>query len=139
MGGFLSRLNLPLFLALRTLRQHLVVALATVTGVAIGMTVVCAILVVDANTRDSARVVEGPATVQKPEDRAVPTGFLALQIQQSSITPELNGVSFERKDAKKNTGFNLVPSQSGKAASSATSGTPSRIRLRGPSPLELQS
>ena len=43
-------LSLALRLALQSLRYHRIVAAATILGVAIGMTVVGAILIVDSNT-----------------------------------------------------------------------------------------
>ena len=52
----MAALSLPAFdfallLAFRSFRHHRVVALATILGVAIGMSVVSAILIVDNNTR----------------------------------------------------------------------------------------
>jgi len=47
-----SAISLPVLLAIRSMRHHRIVVVATVLGVAIGMTVVCAILIVDNNTRD---------------------------------------------------------------------------------------
>lgn len=120
MDGVLSRLSLPLFLALRTMRQHLVVSAATAAGVAIGMTVVCAILVVDANTRDSAGASEGPATVQKPEDRAASADTVRLRIRKSPIAPDITGVSFNRGAGSPDSRLNLVPSQSGAGGSDQT-------------------
>ncbi len=57
----LATVGLAGLLAWRSLRHHRVVALATILGVAIGMTVVCAVLIVDNNTR----AVDIPAPVEE--------------------------------------------------------------------------
>jgi putative ABC transport system permease protein len=54
--------SLALFLAWRSLRHHRTVTLATVLGVAIGMTVVGAILIVDRNSVDTP-IPAGPAAI----------------------------------------------------------------------------
>src|SRR4051812_4324299 len=57
-------------LAFRNLRHHRVVSAATVLGVAIGMTVVSAVLIVDNNT---GRLEDVEAPVERRQDNSPPS------------------------------------------------------------------
>lgn len=112
----LRRLALPLLMALRSLRHHLVVALATVLGVAIGMGVVAAILVVDRNTHAIESTEPSPAM---PAPTAVRAG---------GIAPEITEISFER-GAPAKPHSRVLPSQKG--AGAEVSGAGGLINARG--------
>jgi putative ABC transport system permease protein len=110
-----SPLGLALLLALRSLRHHRIVALATVLGVAIGMLVVCAILVVDNNTRSVAPIQAGSAGSAPGQDaeRTAAVGSAA----RSANAPVISRVSFDRKGEQGKTRSPLVPTQKGGGAS----------------------
>ncbi len=106
--------RLSLLLAFRSMRHHRIVAVATVLGVAIGMTVVCAILIVDNNTLDV--IIDAPdPTAGAANDKAYPGSL--LRIPPISIAPKVTGITFERagKRASPAKG-SLVPSQRGGAS-----------------------
>ncbi len=90
-------------LTLRSLRRHGVVALATVLGVAIGMTVVGAILVVDANTDHSFGEVAAATADAEPG-----RGGTA----QAEVLP-FDTVSFVRADSGERRTIRIIPSQEG--------------------------
>jgi ABC-type antimicrobial peptide transport system permease subunit len=108
----LATVGLAGLLAWRSLRHHRVVALATILGVAIGMTVVCAVLIVDNNTRAVAVLtpVEAVSKLQKANPGKL-TGQ-RLGIPATSIAPRIESVGFERNGKK--TSSRLVPTQQGK-------------------------
>jgi len=108
----LSTVRLAGLLAWRSLRHHRMVALATILGVAIGMTVVCAVLIVDNNTRalDLENPVEEVSKVQKSDPGKL-TGQ-HLGIPAISIAPQIESIGFERKGNE--TSSRLVPTQQGK-------------------------
>ncbi len=114
MGG--AHLPLPLLMALRSLRHHLVVALATVLGVAIGMGVVASILVVDRNTHEIKGATDAPA------------GRSPLAVPATSIAPGITEISFER-GARARPQSRIVPSQKG--ATGNVSGAGGLINVRG--------
>ena len=108
----LATVGLASLLAWRSLRHHRVVALATILGVAIGMTVVCAVLIVDNNTRavDIPAPVEETSAAQKADSGKL-TGQ-HLGIPAISIAPRVESIGFERQG--KETSSRLVPTQQGK-------------------------
>jgi putative ABC transport system permease protein len=120
---------LALRLALRSLRRHRVVALATMLGVAIGVTVVGAVLIVDDNTaRQPPTVLEtGPGGVTP-----APSGAPAwLTIPRQPLAPTVRRITFVRGQQAGAGGAGiggLVPTQrggvgtSGRSASLATRG-----------------
>jgi putative ABC transport system permease protein len=108
-------LRLSILLAFRSMRHHRIVAVATVLGVAIGMTVVCAILIVDNNTRDV--ILDPPDPVADTADR---NGFpgSVLRIPGISTALKIDGITFERARDRQNEGSgSVVPSQRGGAGS----------------------
>lgn len=113
-----SAFKLSFLLAFRSLRHHRIVAVATVLGVAIGMTVVCAILIVDNNTRD---VVPDALSVTETRDEGASGDGLsgmALRIPSIRLAPSIERITFERAaDAAAKEGGSLVPSQRGGADS----------------------
>ncbi len=108
----LSTVRLAGLLAWRSLRHHRMVALATILGVAIGMTVVCAVLIVDNNTRalDLENPVEEVSKVQKSDPGKLNGQHLG--IPAISIAPQIESIGFERKGNE--TSSRLVPTQQGK-------------------------
>lgn len=113
-----SAFKLSFLLAFRSLRHHRIVAVATVLGVAIGMTVVCAILIVDNNTRD---VVPDALSVTETRDEGASGDGLSgmpLRIPSIRLAPSIERITFERAaDAAAKEGGSLVPSQRGGADS----------------------
>jgi len=107
---------LPLLMAVRSLRHHLVVALATVLGVAIGMGVVAAILVVDRNTYEIESAEEAPA------------GRSPLAVAATGIAPAITEITFER-GAPARPRSRIMPSQKGAAGD--VSGAGGLINARG--------
>ncbi|MBK19150.1 MAG: hypothetical protein CMM52_09995 [Rhodospirillaceae bacterium] len=107
----LSTLGLAGLLAWRSLRHHRVVAIATVLGVAIGMTVVCAVLIVDNNTRAVAiaNPIEEATGGNKAEPNVLSRQYLG--IPAISIAPRIESIKFERSGEEVSSG--LVPSQRG--------------------------
>ncbi len=108
----LSTAGLAGLLAWRSLRHHRVVAMATILGVAIGMTVVCAVLIVDNNTRaiEIQNTIEEVSSEQKTEPGKL-TGQ-HLGIPAISIAPRIKSIGFERNGKK--TEHQLLPTQRGK-------------------------
>lgn len=88
--------RLAAYLAWRSLRHHVGVALATVLGVAIGMTVVGAILIVDHNSIETR--VEGEFTPTLTASSALATGATAdgLDPHGADQATRIMRVSFER-------------------------------------------
>jgi putative ABC transport system permease protein len=107
--------KLSLLLAFRSLRHHRIVAVATVLGVPIGMTVVCAFLIVDNNTRDV--ILDAPDLMADTADRNGISGSV-LRIPTIGIAPKVERITFERARDRKNKGSgSVVPSQRGGAGS----------------------
>ncbi|MCP5141672.1 MAG: ABC transporter permease [Gammaproteobacteria bacterium] len=98
--------RLAWFLALRSLRFHKIISLVTALGVAIGMTVIGAILVVDHNTARSEVKTSQAAGGQEREDRSNE----GLQV---TGLPQIERVEFERRDpdASATRGLIAVPRQ----------------------------
>lgn len=117
-------------LAFRSLRHHRMVAIATILGVAIGMLVVSAVLIVDSNTRV---VVGAPdttgATLRKSEAPENNSTSVALRLQSSRYAPAVTHVSFERGGEKSEPAPSLVPTQKG-ALSDSTIGTDDYAAMR---------
>mgnify|MGYP003669284124 FL=1 len=113
-----SAFKLSFLLAFRSLRHHRIVAVATVLGVAIGMTVVCAILIVDNNTQDVVRDTPSAAETQAEGSAGDGLSGSALRIPSIRIAPRIERITFERaaKETEKE-GTSLVPSQRGSADS----------------------
>ncbi|MPY71115.1 MAG: FtsX-like permease family protein [Alphaproteobacteria bacterium] len=106
-------LRLALLLAARSLARHRVVALATVLGVAIGMTVVSAVLVVDHNTLSPlSETGEAPTAATAPAD----DGRFVLRLPPRRIAPPVDAISFSRRaEADRPGGIRgLMPSQRGR-------------------------
>jgi putative ABC transport system permease protein len=92
-----------------------VVALATVLGVAIGMTVVCAILIVDNNTRAvMPPIAETTGSTLRHAD-ASSEGLATVPVRktQSGISPAISEITFERKGKEVRTESWRVPTQKG--------------------------
>ncbi|MCB1738418.1 MAG: ABC transporter permease, partial [Gammaproteobacteria bacterium] len=96
--------RLAVFLALRSLRFHKVISLVTALGVAIGMTVIGAILVVDHNTAlsDAKKQADAPKVQDRSQDR--------VRIRNLA---HIDRVEFERRhaDASATPGLVAVPNQ----------------------------
>ncbi len=105
-------LALPVLLALRSMRHHRIVAVATVLGVAIGMMVVCAILIVDNNTRDVP--ADPPQASGESEAARAARRTQALFAPATSIAPQIENLTITRGDSREKQG-SLVPSQRGGA------------------------
>jgi putative ABC transport system permease protein len=107
--------RLALFLAWRSLRHHRMVTLATVLGVAIGMTVVGAILIVDHNSVDT------------PIRSAATTNFsqVPAAINDTTVTRILS-VSFERVNDTPESPLSArtIPTQEGRVRSGFASEAP---------------
>lgn len=115
-----SAFKLSFLLAFRSLRHHRIVAVATVLGVAIGMTVVCAILIVDNNTldvvRDTPAETEPQAESQAESAAGAGLSGSALRIPSIRLAPRIERITFERAE-EAGEGSSLVPSQRGGADS----------------------
>lgn len=110
-----SPVGLAVLLALRSLRHHRIVALATVLGVAIGMLVVCSILVVDNNTRSVVPVQAGNTETNGWQDNVLEAGNSSQSVKtnRSSGAPMISQVAFDRKGQKRSAERPLVPTQKG--------------------------
>lgn len=110
-----STIGLSLLLAFRSLRHHRVVALATVLGVAIGMSVVCAILIVDNNTRTvSAQQSDGTgSSLRQADETEAGVSTVPLGTGRSRYAPSVSQISFDRKGQKKRSEPSFVPTQEG--------------------------
>ena len=105
-----TKLPLPLSLAIKSLQHHRIVALVTVIGIALGVAVVGGILIVDANTRHD---LPRPAVAGSPAGTALDDGQPRFQ------------VFFERAaDAERRTA--LVPTQRDQAQPSTEAEAPRR-------------
>lgn len=116
-----SSVGLALLLAFRSLRHHRVVALATVLGVAIGMSVVCAILIVDNNTRTIGppQAETTGSTLRQADEPGAEVSTLPVSAARSPNSPLINRVSFHRKGQKTRTERSLVPTQKGGGSQTA--------------------
>ena len=102
----LTSLNMGLaaHLAWRSLHQHRIVALATVLGVAIGMSVVGSILIVDHNSARTRLQVEKLESWFNSDTGLRRTGTKRLQVW------------FERAGEGENVGGGMLPTQKGAVA-----------------------
>ena len=107
-----SAISLPVLLAIRSMRHHRIVAVATVLGVAIGMTVVCAILIVDNNTRDVPP--DQPQAFVETEATLAARRAQRLVSPTIRIAPPVENITISRADSRKRDN-SLVPSQRGGA------------------------
>lgn len=107
---------LAALIALRSLVRHRMVSLATVLGVAIGVIVVSAVLIVDHNTG---------ATPVRAEHAARPTAGSpgAFTIPSQPLAPLVQRITFERSNRAAAAGAALVPTQRGTAAANARTAT----------------
>lgn len=116
--------GLSWLLALRSLRHHRVVAAATVLGVAIGMAVVCAVLIVDNNTRRVAADSHATdATITRGGTADADLAAPALRLPRSGLVPDISRIAFERRAAK-GAGQSVVPTQKGAAPGIAATNGP---------------
>lgn len=110
-----SAVGLALLLSFRSLRHHSVVALATVLGVAIGMSVVCAILIVDNNTRTvtTPRADTTGSTMRQADVTGGGIYSVPLNTAGTGHSPLIREISFDRKDQKTRSERTFVPTQKG--------------------------
>lgn len=94
------------------MRHHRIVAVATVLGVAIGMTVVYAILIVDNNTRDVPP--DQPQAFVETEATLAARRAQRLVSPTIRIAPPVENITISRADSRKRDN-SLVPSQRGGA------------------------
>jgi putative ABC transport system permease protein len=120
--GLSRAVGLALLLACRSLRHHRVVGMATVLGVAIGMSVVCAILIVDNNTRAIApqQAETTGSTLRQAGEAGSDVSIVPMRAVRSPYGPRINHISFDRKGQKTRSESRLVPTQKGGAANSTT-------------------
>ncbi|MCB1735403.1 MAG: ABC transporter permease [Gammaproteobacteria bacterium] len=113
--------RLAVFLALRSLRFHKVISLVTALGVAIGMTVIGAILVVDHNTAiaEARKQAQTPQVQDRSQDR--------VRIRNLA---HIERVEFDRHhpDVSATTGLVAVPNQS-EPVEAVQAGTRNRERI----------
>jgi len=107
-------------LAFRSLRHHRMVAVATILGVAIGILVVSAVLIVDNNTR----IIVGPtdttgAAIRKSETAEAAVSGGALRLPRTRYSPAATRVTFERGGQQGSPTGQIVPTQKGKGAVAA--------------------
>ncbi len=99
-------LSISTYLAAKSLARHRMVAATTVLGVAIGMTVVGAILIVDSNT-----VQEFGVEVVAPAEPVKAAG--EVEAVSASMLPDITGISFVRTGRGDKAKMTLVPTQEG--------------------------
>ena len=101
--------NLPLalHLAIQNLRHHGLVTIATIIGVALGMTVVSAILIVDANTAHT-RAQLASATRRDQNSRLSP---INMGRQQAVSRLDIDRISFIRRAKRNPRSVSVVPTQ----------------------------
>src|SRR5687767_2600105 len=106
----IPNISLSTRLALRNLRHHLLISAATVLGVAIGMAVVGAVLIVDRNT---ARTAEQQAELEKvrrqgsvsasTESRQRPQESLLVSVVRRGTTVQPSVVPTQERQASTST------------------------------------
>jgi len=117
---FWSAIRLAGLLAFRSLRHHRMVAIATILGVAIGMLVVSAVLIVDNNTRTVVGEADTTgATLRKSEaedDKLPATG---LTLATSPYAPAATRIIIERAGQTAEPAKQIVPTQKGNVSDAA--------------------
>ena len=117
MSAFRTTLRLAGLLAFRSLRHHRMVAVATILGVAIGILVVSAVLIVDNNTR----IIVGEsdttgATIRKYQIEEAAASAVGIRLPSTRFSPAETRITFERRDRQGRQTSQIVPTQKGKGA-----------------------
>ena len=91
------------------------VAVATILGVAIGMSVVSAVLIVDNNTRTIVAATDTTgATLRKSGTDNADTSGVAVRLPTSRYAPSVTRITFERGGQQGSSSSRIVPTQKGK-------------------------
>jgi putative ABC transport system permease protein len=119
-SAFWTTFRLAGLLALRSLGHHRMVAVATILGVAIGILVVSAVLIVDNNTRIIVGKSDATgATIRKSETEDTTASRTGLRVPSSRYSPRESRISFERAGQPGAQSSQIVPTQKGKGTTDA--------------------